>query len=389
VSSPVKQSTRVAGFDLRYSDEEVQSIMAGFEETLRSGFISMGRNVEEFERQWAAYCGVKYALGTSNGTCSIELILRAIGVEGTTVIVPSHTFIASAAAAIHAGAKVIFVDCQRETFQMSPQDLRRKIRPDTKAVLLVHMSGIISPHIEEIRDICREHGASLIEDAAHAHGATIDGRKAGSLGRAASFSFFSTKVLTTGEGGMVTTDDEKLYETVRALRDHGRFGPEPNLHHEIGNSWRPGEFNALLGLEQMRRVEKILQQRRHIARSYDKQLKARKIPGIKLLEVPPNIQSAYYKYVLYFEPPIDREMLKQKLKRDYGVSLPGELYNRSCHTQPLFAKHPELIVPQPEESFAETDYVVSNHFCLPLYFDLTDDQIDYVVDSLDEAVRSF
>ena len=89
---------RVAGFDLRYSDEEVQSIMAGFEETLRSGFISMGRNVEEFERQWAAYCGVKYALGTSNGTCSIELILRAIGVEGATVIVPSHTFIASAAA---------------------------------------------------------------------------------------------------------------------------------------------------------------------------------------------------------------------------------------------------------------------------------------------------
>ncbi len=134
MSSPVKQSTRVAGFDLRYSDEEVQSIMAGFEETLRSGFISMGRNVEEFERQWAAYCGVKYALGTSNGTCSIELILRAIGVEGATVIVPSHTFIASAAAAIHAGAKVIFVDCQRKTFQMSPQDLRRKIRPDTKAV---------------------------------------------------------------------------------------------------------------------------------------------------------------------------------------------------------------------------------------------------------------
>src|SRR5207244_6054473 len=105
---------RVAGFDLRYSDEEVQSIMAGFEKILRGGFISMGRNVEEFERQWAAYCGVKYALGTSHGTCSIELILRAIGVQGATVIVPSHTFISRAAPAPHAAAKVIFVYCQRE-----------------------------------------------------------------------------------------------------------------------------------------------------------------------------------------------------------------------------------------------------------------------------------
>src|SRR5262249_56436111 len=126
----------------------------GMKKILLGGFISMGSNVEEFEREWANYCGVKYALGTSNGTCSIEPILRAMGVEGATVVVPSHTFIASAAAAIHAGAKVIFVDCQRKTFQMSPQDLRRKIQPDTKAVLLVHMSGIISTDIEEIRDIC-------------------------------------------------------------------------------------------------------------------------------------------------------------------------------------------------------------------------------------------
>jgi perosamine synthetase len=267
--------------------------------------------------------------------------------------------------------------------------LRRKIRPDTKAVLLVHMSGIISPHLEEIRDICQEHDVALIEDAAHAHGATIDGKKAGSLGRAASFSFFSTKVLTTGEGGMITTDDDNLYETARALRDHGRFGLEPNVHDEIGNNWRPGEFNAVLGLEQMRRVEKLLQKRRHIARSYDKKLRERKIPGIKLIDIPPNIQSAYYKYVLYFDPPIKREELKQKMKQDYGVSLPGELYNRNCHSQPVFAKHPELIIPQPADSFVETDYVVSNHFCLPLYFDLTDDQIEYVVDSLDRAVRSF
>ena len=381
--------TRVAGFDLRYSDSEVRSIAARFEEVIRSGFISMGRNVAEFERQWSAYCGVKYAVATANGTCSMEMILRAIDVQGGTVIVPSHTFIASAAAAIHAGAKVIFVDCQRENFQMDPEDVRRKIRPDTRAVMLVHMSGIISPHLNEIRDICEQHGIPLVEDAAHAHGATIDGRKAGSLGLAGSFSFFSTKVITTGEGGMVTTDDEKIYKTACALRDHGRFGAEPNVHHEIGYNWRPGEFNAVLGLEQMRRVDEILQRRRQIARSYDQKLKALKIPGIKLLEIPARVQSSYYKYIAYFEPPIEREKLKQILKQEYGVSLPGELYNRDCHTQPLFTRHPEAIVPQPKDSFPETNYVVSHHFCLPLYFSLTDDQVDYVVASLDKAVRSF
>src|SRR5438093_2713347 len=379
---------RVAGFDLRYSDEEVRSIMAGFEKILRSGFISMGRSVEEFERQWAAYCGVKYALGTSNGTCSIELILRAIGVEEATVIVPSHTFIASATAAIHAGAKVIFVDCQRENFQMDPEDVRRRIRPDTKAVMLVHMSGIISPHLNEIKDICEQQGIHLVEDAAHAHGATIDGRKAGSLGLAGSFSFFSTKVLTTGEGGMIVTNDEATYQRALAFRDHGRFGAEPNLHDDIGYNWRPSELNAVLGVAQMRRAGEILERRRAIARRYDEKLQAREIPGIKLLKIPGRIHSSYYKYVIYLEPPLKRDMLKRRLKEDHGVSLGGDLYDRPCHSQPLFVRHPETVVAQRGDRFPETDYVVANHVCLPLYFDLTDAEVDHVVDALQDAVLS-
>lgn len=389
MSLPQKQKMKVAGFDLRYSEDEVQTISAGLRQIVETGFISMGSNVAEFERQWAEYCGVKYALGAANGTCSLEMILRAIDVKGATVIVPSHTFIATPIAAIHAGARVIFVDCQRETFQMDPEDLRRKIRPDTKAVVLVHMSGIISPHLEEIKKICDEHGAMLVEDAAHAHGATIDGRKAGSLGLAGSFSFFSTKVLTTGEGGMITTNDENIYRRASAFRDHGRFGKESNVHDDIGYNWRPGEMNAVLGLAQMRRVDEILERRRQIARSYDEQLRARKIPGIRFLEIPKNIESAYYKYVVYLEPPLERSKLKQKLKDEYGVSLGGDLYNRPCHSQPLFSRNPETVVRTDGESFPETDYVVSHHVCLPLYFGLTDDQVEYVADSLDRAVRSY
>lgn len=388
MSLPHKQTMRVAGFDLRYPKDDAQMITAGFEQILQTGYISMGSNVAEFERQWAEYCGVKYALGTANGTCSLEMILRAINVKGATVIVPSHTFIATPVAAIHAGARVIFVDCLRENFQMDPKDLRRKIRADTKAVVLVHMSGIISPHLEEIQSICDQHGVALVEDAAHAHGATFDGRKAGSLGLAGAFSFFSTKVLTTGEGGMVTTNDENIYQRASAFRDHGRFGTELNVHDDIGYNWRPGELNAILGLAQMRRADEILKRRRHIARSYDEKISARRIPGIKLLKIPNRVQSSYYKYVVYLEPPLERTRLKQELKGDHGVSLGGDLYNRPCHSQPLFARHPETIVSQPAEMFPETDYVVSNHICLPLYFDLTDDQVEYVVDSLESAALS-
>ena len=388
MSLPRKQLTRVAGFDLRYPENEVQTITAGLRQILQTGFISMGRNVAEFERLWAEYCGVKYAVGTANGTCALEIILRAIDVKGKTVVVPSHTFIATAVAAIHAGAKVIFVDCQRENFQIDPQDLRRKIREDTKAVVLVHMSGIISPHFDEIKSICEQRGIPLVEDAAHAHGATIDGRKAGSLGLAGSFSFFSTKVLTTGEGGMIATDDEATYQRALAFRDHGRFGAEPNLHDDIGYNWRPSELNAVLGVAQMRRADEIVQRRRDIARRYDENLGARKIPRIKLLKIPSQIQSSYYKYVIYLERPLQRNLLKRKLKEDHGVSLGGDLYDRPCHSQPLFARHPETVVAQPGDSFPETDYVVSNHVCLPLYFDLTDEEVDYVVDALQGAVLS-
>jgi perosamine synthetase len=386
MSLPRKRLRRIAGFDLRYSEDEVQTIIARLRQTLQTGFISMGRNVAEFERLWAEFCGVKYAVGTANGTSALEIILRAIDVKGKTVVVPSHTFIATAVAAIHAGARVIFVDCQRENFQLDPKDLRRKIREDTKAVVLVHMSGIISPHFDEIQSICQQSGVALVEDAAHAHGATIDGRKAGSLGLAGSFSFFSTKVLTTGEGGMIVTDDEAIYQRALGFRDHGRFGAQPNLHDDIGYNWRPSELNAVLGLVQMRRADDIVERRRAIARRYDEKLGARKIPGIKLLKIPSQIQSSYYKYVIYLEPPLQRHLLKRKLKEDHGVSLGGDLYDRPCHSQPLFARHPETVVAQPGDSFPETDYVVSNHVCLPLYFDLTDEEVDYVVDALQAAV---
>ncbi|HEY1771123.1 MAG TPA: DegT/DnrJ/EryC1/StrS family aminotransferase [Chthoniobacterales bacterium] len=383
---PPARGSQVAGFDLHYPPDEIESVTAGLRAILESGFISMGRNVAEFEKRWAEFCGVKYAVGTANGTCALEVILRSIDVKGKTVALPSHTFIATAAAAIHAGARVIFIDCQRENLQMDPEDLSRKLRPDTKAVILVHMSGIISPHLERIKKICAENGSVLVEDAAHAHGATIHDRKAGSLGLAGSFSFFSTKVITTGEGGMITTDDETIYKNALALRDHGRFGREPNLHDDIGSNWRPSELNAVLGLAQMTRASAILQRRRDIAAKYDRELRVRHLPSVELLEIPHHIRSSYYKYVLYVLPPLQRDRIMRELREDHQVSLGGLLYNRPCHSQPLFQRHPETVVSDPRAPFPETDFVVSHHLCLPLYFDLKDEQVDRVIDAFQAVV---
>ena len=242
---------------LPYTEEEIDFIKNGIAEVLKSGYLTMGKKVAEFERKFADFTGTKYAIATSSGTSSLETIMRALGIEGSSVIVPSNTMMASPASVIHAGAKVIFADCQRENLQLDPQDLKERIRPDTKAVMLVHIGGIISPAFNDIKEICEHKGLWLIEDAAHAHGAIIDGKKAGTLGIAGSFSFYPTKVLVTAEGGMITTNDDNIYRRALSIRDHGRTDYNPNIHIELGYNWRFSELHAVLGLQQMMKAEAI------------------------------------------------------------------------------------------------------------------------------------
>ena len=378
----------VAGFDLKYSEEDVAWLTKRFEGMLQRGFISMGENVAAFEREFAEFCGVPHGIGMMTGTCSVEMILKSIDVRNATVLLPSHTFVATATAAVTAGARLIFVDCQPGNFQMDPDDLERSIQPDSKVVILVHMAGIISPHLERIKQICKKHNLLLMEDAAHAHGATIDGKKAGSLGVAGSFSFFSTKVMTTGEGGMVTTSSDEINRLCRGYRDHGRFTKDPNSTEEIGRNARPSEIHALLGLRQMASIDKMLAERRQIAKWYDDKIGDDRIPFVTRLKIPSNIQSAYYKYVLYLDERIDRQDLRKCLKEGFGVSLSGELYARPVHAQPVFQKYPQLVASPADKKFPGTDYAVSRHFCLPLYLGLTEEKVDYVVQSLEKAVKT-
>ena len=369
---------------LPYTQEEMDFIKDGIAQVLKSGYLTMGEQVALFERAFAQFIGTKYAVATNSGTSSLEIALRTIGIEGSTVIIPSNTFMATATVVIHAGGKVIFTDCQKENLQMAPEDLKRKIRPDTKGVILVHVGGIISPYFDEIRRICDDNGLFLLEDAAHAQGATIDGRKAGTLGIAASFSFYPTKVMTTAEGGMITTNSDEIYQKSLVLREHGKANPDLNIHTEFGYNWRFSELHAVLGLQQMQKIGQILDERRKIAKMYDGRLGG--VSKLSPLQIPHNIRSSYYKYIVFLDNSIERDQVKKELRDRFNISLPGEVYSQPLHSQPVFRQHPWAVANEPGDTFPQTEYVCKHHLCLPLYRGLTENEIDYVVDSLKKVL---
>ena len=382
------KKTRIPLLRLEYTDDDITFLQHGIREILLSGYLTMADKVKEFEDGFSKWIGCRYALGTNSGTSSLEIILRAIDVEDKTVICPSNTYMATATAAIHAGARVAFVDSETKNLQMDPESLKRALKEidNLAAVMIVHIGGIISPHFWEMRRLCDRHGVPIIEDAAHAHGATIDGRNAGTLGLAGSFSFYPTKVLVTGEGGMVTTDDPNIYEKGVVLREHGKADHQYNVHTEFGYNWRFSEFHALLGIQQLRIADQILDERRKIAKWYDELLEG--VPGIRGIEVPPNIQSSYYKYICYLDEKIDRAAFKNRLLKEYGVSLTGEVYSDPCHNQPVFKKYPTKVISLKNQTFESTDYICNRHVCLPLYPGLEREEIEYVVESIRKCISS-
>lgn len=370
---------------LNFDEEDISFIKSEVEKVIRSGVLTMGERVVEFEKQFAAFCGVKYAISTNSGTSALEIILRTIGVEGATVVVPSNTYMATPIAVIKAGGRVIFAECEKDNLQLDPNDLEQKIRSDTKAVIIVHIGGIISPNLGRIKEICTRRNLPLIEDAAHAHGADLNGKKAGSFGRAGSFSFYPTKVLTTAEGGMITTDNEEIYKKALILREHGKLDHRFNEHVEFGDNWRSSEIHAVLGIQQMKKVDWILDERRRLASLYDGMLED--VNGVKCLLIPSNIRSAYYKYIAFLDHGLDRDVIKKKLHKKYDISLSGEVYANPCHSQPVFRKYPDKMVNSKDDVFSATDYVCKQHICLPIYPGLTEKEVVYVVKSLKEVIQ--
>ncbi len=212
------------------------------------------------------------AVAVSSGTAALEISLRVLGVAGRDVIVPANTFYATAAAVLRAGARPVFADIDPATFALSPRTVTAALTPGTAAVVLVHIGGLITPQVSELRQLCDERGITLVEDAAHAHGCAYDGKYAGSFGSIAAFSFYPTKVVTSGEGGMILTASAELAAEARIYRDQGKGAFGANHHIREGYAWRMSEQNAATGLVHLRRLGEFIARRRAVAARYDKGL---------------------------------------------------------------------------------------------------------------------
>jgi dTDP-4-amino-4,6-dideoxygalactose transaminase len=386
-----------------FSDESTRFIHEGIDQILASGYLTQGPQTARWEQMFAEFTGAKHAVACSNGTAALELILRGLGIEGRSVIVPTNTFLATALAAMHAGNRVVFADSDPETLALDLADVERKLTPDVAAVILVHIGGIIPGYVGAMAEACRARGVHLLEDCAHAHGSTIGGRQAGTLGTAAGFSFFPTKVLTTGEGGMVTTDDDALADRVRKIRNQGKDPALANHISEAGLNYRVSELTALVGVQQMMHAQETIADRQRAAAHYDQALAD--MPGIRAVILPTAATSSYYKYIAYLDEGIDRAALKKTMREKYGVALTGEVYADLCHNEPLWERFtycgrdrshrpvachrfPGCGCSQRQAGFPGADYISKNHVCLPVYPGLTDAELDHVTVSLREALAS-
>lgn len=354
-------------------------------DAVRTGWISSsGKYVTEFERSFAAYCGVKYGVAVCNGTVALHLALRAIGVgPGDEVIVPNFTMIATAFAVCYTGARPVFVDANRDSWNIDPGLVEQKITPRTKAVVPVHLYGLPCD-MDALRFVTERNRVMLLEDAAEAHGAEYKGRKAGALSAIAAFSFYANKNLTTGEGGMVVTNDTNLWNRARYFKNlcFPLDAPRAYVHSDVGFNYRMSNIHAAIGLAQVERADEYMALRRRNGQIYRRLLN--NVPGITFQRVPTENEQDYFSS--YWMNSLVVEPGKYGRTRD---ELAAYLESQGVETRLLFVgmnRQPSLRqFLSPSERFPVSQWLSENGLYLPSASSLTEQQIRYVTD----AVRCF
>ncbi len=338
---------------------------------IQTGWVSSkGKYVAQFERAFARYCECSHGVATFNGTIALHLLLAALNIgPGDEVIVPSLTFVSTANAVAYTGATPVFVDSESETWCIDPEAIARAITPRTRAVIPVHLYGHPA-HMGPILDLAQTHDLIVIEDAAEAHGAAYQGKPVGSMGRAAMFSFMGNKIITTGEGGIVITNDQALAERCFFLENHARQPENPYWHLEVGFNYRMTNLQAALGLAQLEQIDRFVSARRRAARHYMERLNG--IPG---LVMPPEAEWAknvYWMFAPLITPEFgpDRDEVMAKL-REKGIET--RPFFSPIHTMPMYNTGQNLPVAQT---------LSRQGINLPSSAALTPDQIDYVCEAL-------
>lgn len=347
-----------------YVDDQIQKVVLN---VLNSGRYINGQNIKSFEEEFADLCNTKYAVGVSSGTSAILLSLMALGIgKGDEVIVPSHTFIATASPAKFLEANLVYADIDPETYTIDPVEIQRKITPRTKAIIPVHLYGHPCD-MDPINELARAHNLYVIEDACQAHCASYKGRKTGSLSNIACFSFFPSKNMTVlGDGGMITTNDSELARKAGMLRNHGR--EQKYVNDLLGLNCRLSEVHAAIGREQLKHLTEWTERRRAIAAQYNALLRD---SGVI---IPVEREWAKHVYHMYVIRVKQRDKLASYLKgKDIET---GIHYPVPVHRQPCLKSDVRLPI---------TEEYVDEILSLPMHPQLSDEQVDYVA----SEVRNF
>ena len=356
-------------------------------ESIKSGWVTQGPKVAEFEKAVAAYVGAKHGIATTSCTTGLHLALVTAGVgPGDEVIVPSFTFIASANAILYTGATVVFAEIDPRTYNIDPNDIEHRITKRTKAIMPVDQIGMTAD-MDAINAIAKKHGIDVIEDAAPTIGSEYKGRKTGSNAHQTVFSFHPRKVITTGEGGMITTDDDALADRARKLRAHGMSVSDLDRHkadrviieeyNELGFNYRMTDIQASIGLVQLRRLPELLKTRIEKAHRYD-----REMPGIKGLEipfVPPYATHTYQSYCLRLtkDCTLDRETLMTNLLHRGIATRRGVM---ASHLEKTYIDRIGRV------SLPITEEATEHTMLIPLFATMTDEEQTYVIDALREEL---
>jgi perosamine synthetase len=360
-----------------FPEDEIDWILNEFRTILRGdGMLSMGRHVKAFEKEFADYVGQPFAVGTNSCSAALEIALRSIELApDDEVIVPVQTFIATGAVVIREGGRPVFAEVSPDTFCLTIESFKEKITTRTRAVILVHMAGLITPDVHEIRKFCDSKNIVLIEDAAHACGASIGGSKAGSLGHIGCFSFFPTKMMTTAEGGMLVTADEKLYKKADSFRNRGLdLDAGSEQYSGIGTNNRMTEIAAIMGRSQLRCLEDFVKKRNQVAAIYNEAINRSELNSvIRLTKFPNHMTHAYWRYLISLSPKINREKLRDlMLKDEIGMDW---AYYPPLHLQPVFVGlygHKAGMLPQSET-------LLEHHVCLPMHACIDSADANFIV----------
>ena len=352
------------------------------EDILQSGMLTLGKYTAQLEAQCSHIIGSRTAIAVNSGTSAIEIALRSLKITNSEVIVPTNTFSASAAAAILAGNKVRFVDIDPKTLCASRTTIEDSVTSATRAIILVHTAGIISPDTTKISEFCEKKGIKLIEDAAHAFGSKYQGRSAGTFGVAGCFSFYPTKVVTSGEGGLIVSDSPEIDTNARVLRDQGKESFNSNTVVKIGYNWRMSEFNAACGVITTRRIDEIVNRRNRIATIYNEILHREK--RIEVIDTPIGCLNNYYKYVVLLQRGINREQFKKEMKSQKSISCSGEVYSPPLHLQPVYMN----LLGTKKGDYPTAEDVCERMVCLPMYQTLDNKSAQYVAESISEVIDS-